>query len=180
MKSILLITTFLFALSASANTIIAKYDFGVQNSFDNGKFVKSTLTEDGSLSIEIYNHLILANSAARPSASELIFAQINPKNLQFIISKIIPTTQAQVVTTYSEIICMLMPSGFMESDHLYLNRTYNSHTGEFIGDLELVHGPQGCWVSGKVSLDNTQDNQRAYELKSTLKLLINEYAGHLL
>lgn len=183
MKSLLLITITLLTWSASANTIIAKYDFGVQSQTNtDNKFVKATLTDEGDLSIEVYDSLFVvkAGSIARPAANEMIFTQISEKNLIKLSNLARETVNSEIVNVFPQIICMMMPAEYMTSNHLYLNREFNNDLEKFVGHLELVLGPQGCWSTNRTHLADSWANDSAKEIKTILKILVNEHAGHLL
>ena len=178
MKTITILITTLFAWSALASNIIVDYDYGITNSFEDGKFVQAVLSDDGQLSVSVFETQFEPN--ARPAAEKSITASVSEKNLEMVANLTRSLMSVKVVTTTSEIICMMMPSPFMESDHLYLNRAYDYDKSEFLGPIELVLGPEGCWVANRVHPEGTWSIETARKIKSIMQVLVNEHASEIL
>ncbi|MCJ8276665.1 MAG: hypothetical protein MJK18_07475, partial [Bdellovibrionales bacterium] len=138
------------------------------------KFYQSTITEGGEIYIEVFSKLMF--NVARPAAEEVYSAQISETNLNQLKSLTASLVNSEIAEVKYDVVCMLMPSDFMMSNHLYLNRGFDSETETFNGELELVLGPQGCWVSNKVNFKNKWDNTSAQRIKTLIEILTYEYA----
>ena len=178
MKTIAFLLTTLLAWSSMASNIIVDYDYGIENSFEDGKYVQAVLMDDGLLSVSVFESQFEPN--ARPAADQIVTAQVSAKNLEMVASLTRSLMSVKVVTSTSQIICMMMPSPFAESDHLFLNRAYDYDKSEFLGPVELVLGPEGCWVANKVHPEGVWPVETARKIKSIIQVLVNEHAIEIL
>ena len=177
MKIIISLLLLVATWTASASEIITKYDFGLRTEAG-VRFVQSMLNDDGQLSIEVYSKNLLL-SAARPAADQLLVVDISDQNFKMIRDIVRGLVKEEVVESFSSVVCMMMPADEDRSDHLYLNREFDQQNDVFTGALELVSGPQGCWVSHRVNFVNQWSNNRALRIKNTLRILVQEHAEEL-
>ena len=65
----------------------------------------------------------------------------------------------------------MMPLWPQSQDHLKVARNYDYNTKTFKGELLLVDGPHGCWLSNKTFPKEEYAHQTAHTLKRSIKLL---------
>ena len=80
----------------------------------------------------------------------------------------------QIKTTYSQIVCTMMPGPEAANNHLTVRRNWNWDIRDFLGEMELVSGPSGCWVSTNIQPEGDWGKRNANELKEVLKVLALE------
>ena len=177
MKKIILLLAFAISTTAQAReTYLASYNFGVIDSVG-AKIITANLTDEGFLSVETTT---VDDMFGLPSDdAETFYASktLHPINLKNLKHKVISLANAEIEASYAGIVCMLMPSIDQSSNHLSVARDYDYDSEQFNGEMTLVDGPRGCWVSNKVHLKNTFSNEIAVELKGILRALAIEALG---
>ncbi|MCR9204163.1 MAG: hypothetical protein NXH75_06275, partial [Halobacteriovoraceae bacterium] len=103
--------------------------------------------------------------------NDLVFDQIK--------TQIVSLSHAPVKRVQAQVVCMMMPGPGQSNDHLSVARGYDWNSGSFLGDLELIMGPQGCWVMNKVFPANERAAGQARALKTSIKLLALGFVGNL-
>lgn len=78
---------------------------------------------------------------------------------------------AEIQQSRSAIVCMLMPAWPQSQDHLRVARSYDYERKTFKGELLLVDGPHGCWLSEKTFPKEEYAHETAHTLKRSIKLL---------
>lgn len=92
--------------------------------------------------------------------------------------KIIGLSNSPIKEVTSAVVCMMIPGPAQSNDHLVIRRGYDFNSGSFFGELELVLGPQGCWVAHKVFPANERATQQARALKNTIRVLTLDFVGN--
>jgi hypothetical protein len=88
---------------------------------------------------------------------------------------IIALSNAEIDQRFNQVVCMMMPGPVQSNDHLFVARGHDWNTGHFFGELELIHGPQGCWVSNKVAPKGGREELAAKLLKNQIKVITLEF-----
>ncbi len=92
-----------------------------------------------------------------------------------IKTQVVGVSNAPIKREFSPMICMMMAGPAQSNDHLSVARGYDWSTQSFLGELELILGPQGCWVSSKVFPEHKRAEQQAHALKASIKLLTLQF-----
>ena len=66
-----------------------------------------------------------------------------------LFNDVVVLADAEIQQSRSAIVCMLMPAWPQSQDHLRVARSYDYERKTFKGELLLVDGPHGCWLSEK-------------------------------
>lgn len=181
--------TLLIALSAivfsftSMAKDLATYRFAVSETVDgqhNVKVFVTTLTDDQVLKISMTNSTGTHFWNLSTDGEEQLFEkELNNLVYDQLKTQVISLSHAPIRRVQAQVVCMMMPGPMHSNDHLSIARGYDWNSGSFLGDLELIMGPEGCWVMNKVFPENERAAGQARALKSSLKLLTLEFAGNL-
>lgn len=71
----------------------------------------------------------------------------------------------------------MMPGPTMSNNHLSVLRGFDYNNQTYLGEMELVDGPQGCWVRSATYPKNAYDRTTAASLKTLIKTLTLEHIG---
>lgn len=182
MKTVILSIIMTFSWTASATfapDVIAEYSYGQYVGDEGAKKVIAKVYENGEL---------LISTQALPDFLQDVIVE-EPKTLSIELSQIntdlfrnnvLSLVDAKIVKTTLDAVCMMMPAMYMNFDHLSLSREYDHFTRDFKGNVELVVGPNGCWIPNKTMLEHDWQNRTALSIKQNIQLLVNQYASELL
>jgi hypothetical protein len=163
MKHFLLLT-FAFLMQTAQATELAKYKFAIRDDENQFYTIESTLHEEQTLNVLVYT-----SEGSFPSRLvEFNEYEFNVSKLNFtrLEEKAMFLQKAEVISLFSQIVCMLMPSPEQSNDHLYVQ---DENEG-----LKMIMSPNGCWNSRKVFPKKEYSVQLANELKQSLKTLTLE------
>jgi hypothetical protein len=88
-----------------------------------------------------------------------------------IIDMVKRLANAEIESRYAGIVCMMYPHPSQSENYLSVKRDYDWRSSTFNGGLELVKGPQGCWIGHKVSPKEDAHDIIAEKLKTALRML---------
>lgn len=94
-------------------------------------------------------------------------------------TRVVAIANAPIIKKIDLIVCELFAGPLLSNDHLSVARDYDFESKTFNGDIELVSGPQGCWVMNKVMLENERARQQALSLKEALRTLGLDFVGNI-
>lgn len=184
MKNALLIALSALLISTGALAKdIANYRFAVSEVVDGQHTVKvlnTTITDDQVMKVTLtratgsmpWNMTVDGETESfEKDLNNLVFEQIK--------TQVVSISNAPIKRVQAEIVCMMMPGPAQANDHLSVARGYDWNSRSFLGDLELVMGPQGCWVRNPVFPANERAAGQARALKASIKLLTLEFIGNL-
>ncbi|MAF98133.1 MAG: hypothetical protein CMH26_05810 [Micavibrio sp.] len=174
-----LATVLVFTAMAAQAKEIAHYRFAVQDYATNEVVhVEATLEDTKELHIEAMSFLgrghgpIFFPSEVKEDVS--VTKNLNKYTYEILFNKVKNLANAQIKTTYQQIVCTMMPGPEASNNHLTVRRNWDWDMDDFIGEMELISGPSGCWVSTSVQPDGDWGKRHAYELKEVLKTLALE------
>ncbi len=178
-----LLTLMLFLMSLSGFGMdIASYRFATLDKRDDQSVVKvmrATVSDDRVLTVELSvatgDRPFFIGGDVITSTHEKV---LNELVYDSIRSSVIAIANAPIKKQFSEIVCMMFAGPELSNNHLSIARDYDFKTKVFKRPMELVQGPQGCWVSHKVNFENERAAQQARGLKDALRVLALDFAGN--
>ena len=136
----------------------------------------ATVTDGAILRIEHTqsegSHPFFADSVGR---TEELSKRLSTFTYQSLMGNVIALSNAKIERSFMQVVCMMMPSPVHSNNHLSVARGYDVNTGNFFGDMELVAGPRGCWVSSKVKPVGGREQLAADLLKNQIKVATLEF-----
>lgn len=129
---------------------------------------------DGTLSVDKY--LYSRSNGFSPAFLGNVSIALNSSVQQKIKWDIIALSNAEVKTTYSQIVCMMMPMPGPNSA-LLIRAGYDYQSEEFSGVLRTVESNTGCWAHSHTSLKNEYDRQTSASLMAALNILALQLAN---
>ena len=97
--------------------------------------------------------------------------ELNQFSFDAIFYKVKNLANTAIEISEHQIVCAMMPGPTASNDHLSVLRDWSWDAQDFLGSLELVSGPQGCWVSRKVQPKEQWAKQQALNLKEIIRVL---------
>lgn len=175
MKNLILAVFTFVSIQAQAD-VIATYQFGIrdytqQNSTP--QVFTADLTDEGTLNVSVMDLVFSGgdlNTLSEPMASK----KLHPLNFQNLLYKIQRLSNLAVNERFNLVVCEIAVSIEMGYNHLSVARNYDHSSLSFMAPLQVVHGPQGCWVGHSISLQEEYGNQIAAELKNSIQALALE------
>lgn len=183
MKNTLLIALSFLLMAGVFAKDIASYRFAISETVDGKILIKhmvATIADDMSLTIDLTK-----SAGTRPWFMEEVgpttthTKYLNESTYNIVKTQIVSISNAPIKRVHTPMVCMMMPGPEQSNDHLTVARGYDFNSASFLGDLELILGPQGCWVAHKVYPENERATQQARALKNSIKLLATELIGNL-
>lgn len=179
-----ILTTLLVLLSLKSFAgDIASYRFAtIDQEVGQGavKVLEVSVDEDRLLKVKLFkasgDHPWFVGANAESSTQE---KELNEAVFESLRTQIVSIANAPVKKRIDLIVCELFAGPLLTNDHLSVARDYDFRTRTFRGAMELVMGPQGCWVSNKVMLENERAMQQARVLKEQLRILGLDFVGNL-
>ncbi len=170
---ILMSATVAKAESVIANEIIAQIavPMPVESDF---RFQQGTthavikLQNDGSIKVEKWFYEWSRISTSKFQGSETIV--LKDSVARMIRENVIALSNAEIKTTYSDVVCMMMPLAG-PSPSLYIKSGYDHSSGAFGGDLRVVESNTGCWAHEHINLVNEYDVRTAATITASLQVL---------
>ncbi len=171
-KLLIALSALILATGAFAKDI-ASYRFATSefaNGIHNIKHFVTTLAEDQVLRVTLVRATGTAAWNATREGEPINFEQeLGDLIFNQLRTQIAGISNAPIKRVLDPMICMMMPGPIQSNDHLSVARDYDWNTRSFLGELELILGPQGCWVANKVYPEHERVTQQAHALKSALK-----------
>lgn len=173
MKNLILVICVLFGFNAFAQQDIVSYEFGMRTGKDYTSTILKTVkvNSEGMLIVES-TPLTVAGSSEKNKVTST--KELHEKTFSTISSMVSTLSHHKVVRRYSDVVCMLAVPLEDSFDHLSTARDYDWKSGTYLSPIELVHGPQGCWVGASVYFEQDRANIIAVRLKSMLQVLALE------
>lgn len=155
---------------------IANYRFAIRDNVSQELFVINAKLDDNKVlqikgqAYEDTGHgpIFFPSPANREILEEKVLNTFSYENL---FSKIKTLSTAKIKTTHAQIVCAMMPGPTASNDHLTVRRDWNWEEQDLIGDMLLVSGPSGCWVSTSIKPETDWGKREASNLKNQLKIL---------
>jgi len=177
MKNFLLALLLFGSTSTFAKTI-SEYRFAIrEGDYRNStvKVIEASLEDDGLLSAKVT--VASGTFSYHPDEVQLpvlYTTQLSEHTLSTLKNNIIALSQAEIISEFQAVVCMMMPGPVQSNDHLSVARDYDFNSDDFLGALELVSGPQGCWVSHRVNPKGGRQQLAASLLKNQIKVIALE------
>lgn len=164
MKNLLLMIALLASSSVFAKNI-ANYRFAIGSNdwrfAGDATVVSATLTDEGNLTV--------TRTDSNGQLPEVFEEALNEHTFRSMKWNVIALSNAEIKEEFSQIVCMMMPGPLQSNDHLSVRRGFDVNVDEFLGEVKLVFGPQGCWVSHKVSPAGGREQLAAQILKEQIR-----------
>lgn len=175
----------IIALTVLSLNVMAKdmthYKFAVAGD-ERGEFhsIEATITEDQELKVDLVTTIgqppfYIPSPGQSQSYSDV--KRLNDVIFNLIKNEVIGLSTARIVKKTNVVVCMMIPGPHQANDHLSILRHYDHHTDEFLEEMKLILGPQGCWVSNPVYPKENYQMVKAQKLKSMLKVMALEFIG---
>lgn len=191
MTAALVLTSTAQALSIAPYETVANYKFMEQSGVHYGSNNDATFhrfnisISDGKyMEIEVQStDSVMRGPFAEPTPGSRtrtirVSENMNDKLYKTIMNKVYSLANAKM-KKYDRIhpICMMMPAPSMYTNHLSVKRDYDYDKKYFKKPLQVILGPQGCWVSNPIIPKNNYDVREARELALMLKTLALQELG---
>jgi len=180
MKKLVLLVALLMSANAMAANI-AEYRFAQMGEERGSVHVfKVAVTDSAELDIE------LTTSVGRPPFYLPQDGEVNTKDFSKRLNKhvfetlknhIVSLSSAEIEERMNQIVCMMMPGPAQSNNHLSVKRDYDYRTQEFKGEMQLVSGPNGCWVRHAIFPKVEWQRANAQALKNLIKVLTLDHVG---
>lgn len=156
-------------LLAADTGLIARYKFSVES----GKSEINGRPRYTAYIAELYSDkkLVVQKVLAVETSLRKEIINLASPVYDLLNSDVLMLAQAEIVTSFSPVVCMMMPLPSMTNDFLEINREFRYDAPEFGRDLLLVDGPKGCWNAQKTYPKEEYQREAASLLKRSLKVL---------
>ena len=175
MKLLIALIVSLSAFTAQAESvvsIIASYEFGLSSDENQSEVVTANLHKDGSLVVSAQSFALNGQPIELPKFQAE--KKLHPENFNRLLGYAGTLANSEIETVLLFAVCELYAAPHMFYDDLHVARDYNYQDKTFNGALELVQGPQGCWIGKKVYPRDSHSRQIGVRLKETLRTLALE------
>lgn len=180
MKKLMIILALVLSTNSMAANI-AEYRFAIFA--DDHKTIhvfKAAVTDTSELEVE------MTTSVGRPpfffpQNGEVVTKDFSKRLNKHVFKTLkelaVSLSNAKITKKENQIICMMMPGPALSNNHLSVKRGFDHRSGSFLGDMELVSGPNGCWVRNPVFPEDESQRGNAASLKSLIKVLVLDEVG---
>jgi hypothetical protein len=159
------------AAAMDGSGTLATFGFAVSQADAHPTVAKVALQDDGRLVIEKS-----IRDAANQSDESLVrvistTAQLSAPTMELLKDKIVMLSAAEINTSVSQFVCMMMPPFGSDQRILQVRRDFDWQTQSFKGALQVVDNNAGCWAVTHIAPKQDYANIAAKELESELEVL---------
>ena len=179
--SLLILISLLFSTNVFAKDI-ANFRFAIREDVEGRSIIHhmvSTITDEAELKVTLNSSSgrfpFFIDGDSQPEAT--FSKELNKHVFALLKNDIIRLSNAEIEKRTNQIVCMMMPGPTMSNNHLSVLRGHDYNTQEFLGKMELVDGPNGCWVRSATYPKNTYDRAAAASLKGLIKAITLDHIG---
>lgn len=179
--SLLIALSLLFTANVFAKDL-ASYRFAIRDNAEGSTMIHhivSTITDEAELKVTFSTFGGLPPFFySGDSVPQEFYSQVLNKHVFTLLKNdIMALSQAELEKRTNQIVCMMMPGPTLSNNHLSVRRGYDYNTQSFLGEMELVDGPHGCWVRSATYPKNTYDRATAAKLKRIIKAITLDHIG---
>ncbi|MCB0365027.1 MAG: hypothetical protein H6624_11845 [Bdellovibrionaceae bacterium] len=183
MKKLSLVILALIGIQMSAlaaGKTMVSYQFGHENTVfpTPYAFEKVTASVDETGVLTVSSVTTRGFDATEPSV--VLTRQLSESSVDFLRNELLSLSDAEIQSSYSDIVCMIAVSPAQMIDHLSVATNWDWQKNQFLGELRTVMGPQGCWVHHHIAPKVEWQMNQARGLKKMLQLLALDLAGDIL
>lgn len=172
----LLATLLLFSSTMIQAKEIAHYRFAVRDN-TNQELILMEASIDDRQELVVKSKIYTTNSQrpiffpAEIREEMTVKKELNQFSFDTIFYKIKNLANTTIEISEPQIVCAMMPDPTGSNDHLSVLREWDWEAQDFLGGLELVSGPQGCWVRRRIQPKDQWAKQQAQSLKDIIRVL---------
>ena len=182
MKQTLLIAMVLLFSTAAFAKDLASYRFAIRTDDGNSRSIihqmVTTVTDEGEMTVVLNTSGGNFPFFTEDRSNEKTFAKtLNKHVFKLLENDIKRLSNAEIEKRTNQIVCMMMQGPMSSNNHLSVLRGFDYNSKSYLGEMELVDGPHGCWVRSATYPKNTYDRATAASLKALMKALTLDHIG---